>query len=177
MSQFTTNTSCAILYLYVNSENTELVQQYNEYVNKHNHSVQNDPFPNAGFDLFFPKETTFESTYKCLCQFVNFEIKGEMQIYDESKKAWKPSAYYIYPRSSISKTPLTLANNAGIIDSGYRGHLIGAFRSLNDYTVTQYSRLTQICSNDLRPIVVVLVDEGFLNTTNRGEGGFGSTGV
>ena len=31
--------------------------------------------------------------------------------------------FYVYPRSSISKTPLRMANSVGIIDSGYRGNL------------------------------------------------------
>ena len=30
-------------------------------------------------------------------------------------------AYYLFPRSSISKTPLRLANSIGLIDGGYRG--------------------------------------------------------
>ena len=34
-------------------------------------------------------------------------------------------AYYLFPRSSISKTPLRLANSIGLIDGGYRGELIG----------------------------------------------------
>ena len=32
--------------------------------------------------------------------------------------------YYLYPRSSISKTPLRLANSVGIIDAGYRGNIM-----------------------------------------------------
>ena len=41
-------------------------------------------------------------------------------------------AYQIYPRSSLSKYPIMLANHVGIIDSGYRGNLIVAFRSFQD---------------------------------------------
>ena len=48
-------------------------------------------------------------------------------IYDEKKNNWEPTGYYSYPRSSISKTPLLLANNVGIIDSGYRGNIKVAF--------------------------------------------------
>ena len=38
----------------------------------------------------------------------------------------KNIGYYLYPRSSISKTPLILANSVGIIDSGYRGNIKAA---------------------------------------------------
>ena len=95
-----------------------------------------------------------------------------------------PSAYYLYPRSSISKTPLRLANSVGIIDSGYRGNLGGFFDIQSGYQVgrhdiyEQYQRLVQICSNTLEPFKVILVDDiDKLGTTERGEGGFGSTGV
>ena len=72
-----------------------------------------------------------------------------------------------------------LANSVGIIDSGYRGQLIGAFRNIGSsepYTVEKYSRLLQICAPDLRPIYVELVTENFFDQTDRGSGGFGSTG-
>ena len=42
-----------------------------------------------------------------------------------------PTAFQIHPRSSMSKTPLMLSNHTGIIDCGYRGNIIGAFRCLN----------------------------------------------
>jgi dUTP pyrophosphatase len=72
-----------------------------------------------------------------------------------------------------------LANSVGIIDSGYRGELIGAFRSLSktDYTIDKYNRLLQITNAFLTPIIVRLVDESELSSTERGSGGFGSTGV
>ena len=90
-----------------------------------------------------------------------------------------PSAFYMYPRSSISKTPLLLANSVGIIDSGYRGSLIGAFRSTSafGYKVERHSRLLQITNPTLTPIVVKMVNENELSFTERGSGGFGSTGV
>jgi len=73
-----------------------------------------------------------------------------------------------------------LANSVGIIDSGYRGPIIGAFRNISckpePYVVEKYSRLLQICAPDLRPIMVELVGENFFETTERGDGGFGSTG-
>ena len=70
-----------------------------------------------------------------------------------------------------------LANHVGIIDSGYRGDLIGAFRCLdNEYNVESNTRLLQICHPSLCPVYVVIVPENELSNTERGSGGFGSTG-
>ena len=157
----------ALLRMYVIPE---LVEIYTQAIEKHNHSVKTDPYPNSGFDLFFPTDITF---YGLQSNFIQFGVKCEM--IDDVK-----SGYYIYPRSSISKTPLMLANGTGIIDSSYRGTIIGAFRNIDlnhPYVVKQYERLIQICHPSLQPFLVELVgSEDDLTTTTRGEGGFGSTG-
>jgi len=71
-----------------------------------------------------------------------------------------------------------LANQTGIIDSGYRGYIIGAFRMLStgSWTANRHERLLQICTPNLEPFLVQIVDADFLTDTNRGSGGFGSTG-
>lgn len=88
-----------------------------------------------------------------------------------------PLPYYVFPRSSISKTPLRLANSVGIIDSGYRGELMAKVDNISkeDYVVEQYQRLFQMCNGNLLPFSSMkLVKE--LDDTERGSGGFGSTG-
>ena len=86
----------------------------------------------------------------------------------------------MYPRSSISKSPLRLANNVGIIDAGYRGHLIGMFDlpSGNTEHIKKFDRYLQICAPGLVPIIVEVVNqkEDLGEETERGDGGFGSTG-
>jgi len=173
----------ATLYLYVKSENSELVELYKKHVKKHNENIMSDEYPNSGFDLFIPSDTVFEKEFESV--FVDLEVKCEM-TYREKHNSNETAAYYVYPRSSISKTPLMLANHTGIIDSGYRGFLIAALRylklhnednyAISKYTVEKYTRLLQICHPSLCPIVVKLVDENELSTTRRGEGRFGSTG-
>ena len=109
---------------------------------------------------------------------IKFKIKCQM------KKTDSPGffPYYLYPRSSISKTPLMMANSVGIIDSDYRGEIMAKVRNIplvpseNDkYLIKEGTRLFQICSPDLSPIKVKIVKE--LTETSRGEGGFGSTGT
>lgn len=167
----------ALLYLTVSNNDETLVNKYRELVEKHNKQIRTDPYPNAGVDLFFPEDTTISTID---ASFVSMNIKCEMHIYDKESKNWKPTSYYLYPRSSMSKTPLMLANQTGIIDSGYRGNIIGAFRNISGgpltFVVEKHMRLLQICAPDLRPIIVEIVDENFFKRTSRNDGGFGSTG-
>ena len=86
-------------------------------------------------------------------------------------------AYFLMPRSSISKTPLRLANSVGLIDAGYRGNIMAFVDNIKseDYLVEKDTRLFQICSGDLSPVTFELVND--LSDTSRGQGGFGSTNV
>lgn len=87
-----------------------------------------------------------------------------------------PVSYYLYPRSSIYKTPVRLANSVGIIDAGYRGELKAPCDILEKWTIEKGTKLFQICAPDLGPITkITLTDE--LDETSRGSGGFGSTGA
>jgi len=144
----------AKLYISINDNDQNLHQMYTKSIENHNNAVLNNTYPNAGFDMFFPEECVFDSSNS---KFVSMGIKCGMSIFDTSINQWKPTGYYSYPRSSISKTPLMLANSVGIIDSGYRGPIIGAFRNISydkePYVVEQNARLLQICAPDLRPII------------------------
>ena len=85
-------------------------------------------------------------------------------------------SYFLMPRSSISKTPLRLANAVGLIDAGYRGEIMAAVDNIKeeDYTVEPNQRLFQLVAMNGSPISFEIVDE--LSETSRGKGGFGSTG-
>lgn len=153
---------------------------YKTHVENHNKKIIEDPYPNAGFDLLVLEKTGFETYYKTV--FIDHGIKSEMVYYDPVIHKFEPTAFTMTPRSSISKTPLMMANHVGIIDAGYRGNLLGALRYLPGYTenvyiVEAYTRLFQVCHPSLCPIYVVIVSESELSTTSRGSGGFGSTGV
>lgn len=161
-----------VLNLFVSQDVSGLIDRYKEHIIVHNNHVDNDPFPNSGFDLFVPQE--FWTTPDKISFMVNHQVKCEMV---ENGKA---CGFYSYPRSSICKTPLMLANHVGIIDAGYRGFLFGAFRNLSNksYKTEENTRLLQICHPSLKPFKVRLIeDETNLSTTSRGSGGFGSTGV
>tara|TARA_Y100000816_G_scaffold207340_1_gene153225 strand:+ start:6630 stop:7139 length:510 start_codon:yes stop_codon:yes gene_type:complete len=156
--------------------NPELYELYKNKVEAHNNMVKVSSTPDSGFDLFIPNDETFNNykhasgIWKPL--FVDLNVKACMI------KNNKCVGFQIYPRSSISKTPLMLANQVGIIDSGYRGSLMAAFRSFQEeYKIEKHSRLVQICHPSLKPFLVKIVNEDDLSITERGEGGFGSTGI
>jgi dUTP pyrophosphatase len=81
----------------------------------------------------------------------------------------------LFPRSSITKTAFTLGNCVGVIDSDYRGELLFRFREvkeLNFYEVGD--KIGQLMIVPYPKIELEEVEN--LTETERGEGGFGSTG-
>ena len=83
----------------------------------------------------------------------------------------------VFPRSSIRKTDLSLTNCVGVIDSGYRGELQATFRKERGVASRKYEvgeRIAQIMIIPHPDIQFEETDE--LSNTERGDGGFGSTG-
>ena len=163
-----------------NQTNHELYSKYYEAIYNHNSNINNNPIHiDAGFDLFAPcpLQTTTESVNK-----LDYKIKCSAQIIETDSNNGIRSyntGYYMHPRSSIYKTPLRLANSTGIVDSGYRGNLIGIFDcNRQNYVIENHDRLIQICAPGLIPIYVELVDSvnNLGAETFRGERGFGSSG-
>lgn len=194
------HTKVMYLSLFVDSDDPQLKQLYVESATNHNKKIMNDPyFYDAGFDLFVPSlqlslsKTTTKMDFAVKCCAKIYDIQQEPPIHtiiphditlDPSRQLQYVhfTPFYTYARSSISKTPLRLANNQGIIDAGYRGSIIGMFDNIahfNTYEVEPYTRLLQICAPSLMPIYVDIVEtfEDLGPSTTRGSGGFGSTGI
>lgn len=192
-----------IMYLsiFVDSNDIELKKIYVEAAEKHNQKILNEPhFYDAGFDLFLPKNSKDDSIWGDGTRFfstkwnnvsinkVDFQVKCCAKIHETLTPMSHFTPFYTYARSSLSKTPLRLANNQGIIDAGYRGNLIGMFDCIYntdnnedrdfDWYMEKYSRILQICAPGLVPIYVNIIDkiEELGPSTSRGVGGFGSTG-
>ena len=88
------------------------------------------------------------------------------------------SHFTLEPRSSIYKSGFMMANSRGIIDKSYRGQLMAPVISVGaaQKSIEAGTRLFQVLAPDLGYIYkVVYVDS--LPDTERGEGGFGSTGT
>lgn len=135
---------------------------------------------NAGYDLY-------------VCDVDNTETKGVKMLslgvkprmlhytksyeYSEEIEHIEESHFWLCPRSSIYKKGVMMANSVGIIDSSYRGELKAPVTCVGDCesTLNIGDRLFQIVAPGMGWIKEVrIVDK--LNTTERGEGGFGSTG-
>ena len=188
LSQLWPGQNYAHLKIQVDSTDIDLLDTYKAHIEAHNTKIKNAQFPDSGFDVFVPQDTVLNRPFET--QMVDLKIRGEMTLYQSSNSVVIPSAYYVYPRSSMSKTPIMLANHTGIIDSGYRGNLMAAVRwipalplktdpgELPNYPIAKNTRLFQICHPSLCPIFVELVEDGSVfSATERGGGGFGSTGV
>ena len=83
----------------------------------------------------------------------------------------------LFPRSSVSKTCLSLANSVGVVDSGYRGEIMLKYRNTgeaNSFYKTG-DRVGQLIVMPYPQIELIEVEE--LSTTERGDGGFGSSGL
>lgn len=83
----------------------------------------------------------------------------------------------IFPRSSVKKTDLVLSNSVGVIDSGYRGEIMAVFKKLSGSVSKKYyigDRAVQLIILPYPKIEFEEVEK--LSETERGSGGFGSTG-
>ena len=132
-----------------------------EFYRSHGHFHEGD----AGLDLYVLEDIHFEAGE-------TRAIKLGISCEPEDGKA-----YYLLPRSSISKTPLRMANSIGLIDGGYRGEIMAVCDNIKTkgYTVEKGQRLFQLVATDSSAIEYELVET--LEMTSRGFGGFGSTGI
>jgi len=165
--------------LYISTQNEELHNKYIDVATKHNTKLSQNDYPDSGFDLYVPTDVTFDKHYDT--KFIDMLITTKMVYQTGDTSMSVPTGFYIHPRSSMSKTELMLANHTGVIDSGYRGNLIGAFRWLPvnnnpSYTVAKDTRLVQVCHPTLCPVFVMVVKD-IPEDTVRGSNGFGSTGI
>jgi dUTP pyrophosphatase len=179
-----------VLKLFVPYNNASLRVFYINRVQDHN-AGRFDTFPDSGFDLGLPSD--FNITKVCSNK-IPLGVQCAMYMYvrretsscasagtDLNTTIEVPQAYYLYPRSSIIKTPLRLSNSVGIIDSGYRGEITAVVdkvdNQVDSFQIRAMDRYFQLCHPSLMPFKVIIVDTiEELGLTARGDGGFGSTG-
>ena len=145
----------------INPENEQVKEMYK------NHSTYHEG--DSGLDLFIIQDEVIKAGETKL---VDLGIK--CQLVDIYKRYF---SYNMYARSSIYKTPLRLANGVGLCDAGYLNNLKACLHntSNSDYVIKKGERYVQLARSDLGEITFELV-ERFNRETQRGTGGFGSTG-
>ncbi len=118
----------------------------------------------AGMDLTITnikENTTFSISY-------GFGISMEI-----------PKGYVglVFPRSSVRNQDLILSNCVGVIDSGYRGELQATFKKTQGLDSISYNVGERGAQIVILPYPQIrMVESNELSNTERGEGGFGSTG-
>lgn len=122
----------------------------------------------AGFDLRarLDRPLVVQSLQRCL---IPTGVRLEMPPFIEAQ---------IRPRSGLAiKHGITVLNSPGTIDADYRGEVgVILFNSSNTpFTIQPGDRIAQMVFSYLPPVCLVPVEE--LSATERGEGGYGSTGV
>jgi dUTP pyrophosphatase len=119
----------------------------------------------AGMDLTITREienTSFSVSY-------GFGVAMEI-----------PKGYVglVFPRSSVRNQDLLLSNCVGVIDSGYRGEIQATFKKTNGLDSLKYNVGDRGAQIMILPYPQVKMNEVTeLSNTERGDGGFGSTGV
>ena len=181
------------LYIYVHDfpEMETIKQTYETNALKHNSVVEKylkcfaDADANtddnvycydSGFDLLCPENIIWTEDIPIFM--LDHKISCAMTYNN------KPVGYYMYMRSSTPiRTPLRLANNVGIIDSGYRGTIMAPFDILYSadsiFEFVKTNRYVQLTPPNIGcPMKVFIVDDLSMlgKKNNRNENGFGSSG-
>lgn len=95
-----------------------------------------------------------------------------------------PEGYvgFIFPRSSIYKKYLSLTNSVGVIDSGYRGEIKFKFHPNNQNSFSQETQTDYNVGDRIGQLIIMpypeieFVEHDNLSDSDRGSGGFGSSG-
>jgi hypothetical protein len=141
---------------------------------------------NAGVDLFCSEDVVIGQdtgvtmldlgTRAKMYQVCHYE-QGDGELME----VWIPQHFWLAPRSSIWKSGVTMANSMGVIDSSYRGILMGAvlpYIKEVPIKIGAGSRLFQILAPNMGHIKeVYLKSEASIDSSSRGSGGFGSSGI
>lgn len=102
---------------------------------------------------------------------------GEQKLVDTGIAIKIPEGYggFIFNRSSQGKKGITIPHSVGVIDSDYRGNLKVLLKNIGEdpYKISVGDRIAQLV---VMPVLLVEFKD-IWNDTDRGTGGFGSTGT
>ena len=133
---------------------------------------------NAGLDVYASSDVTVQREVG----FIPFGITARLLRVEPMPNGGSndvlktDSHFFLLPRSSLYKSGLLMANSAGVIDKSYRGELKAPVWSMTgDSAVRVGERWFQIVAPDMGWIRHVRTVDS-LPETNRGSGGFGSSG-
>ena len=132
-------------------------------------------------DAKIPKAAKSGDVAFDLYSVIDYEIKpGERYAVPTGIAVEIPVGYegQVRPRSGLAlKEGITVLNTPGTIDSGYRGEVKTIMINQGDtvFKIIKGMRISQLAIRPVPEVEFIEVDE--LSDTDRGEGGFGSTGT
>lgn len=112
------------------------------------------------------------------CTSVQYSERDQVYVYGTGLAVEIPDGHVglLFPRSSVYKTGEVLSNCVGVIDAGYRGEVFAKFYQANDRH-NPYSVGDRFCQLIVMPIPEVETEWAEeLSESERGEGGYGSSG-
>jgi dUTP pyrophosphatase len=133
---------------------------------------------NAGYDLYSSDDVHVEQTPKFISFGITARLLKVQPMPGGTSNDWlkTDSHFWLMPRSSIYKSGLMMANSTGVIDKSYRGELKAPVWSMTaNSNVVRGDRLFQIVAPDMGWIRNIRIVDS-MSSTERGAGGFGSTG-
>lgn len=149
----------------IKCKNEDIKQMYK------NHSIFHKG--DSGLDLYIPQDTIIEpGEMKLVGLGISCQLQSSKWYCPWAKKY---SSYMMFPRSSISKTPLRVANSIGLCDAGYVGELKVPLYNTSDkaFHLNKGDRYVQLVAPNLEEVSFMIVESH--RNTSRGSGGFGST--
>lgn len=108
-----------------------------------------------------------------------YDIEGKYFEYDLGLSFEIEPGYVglIFPRSSVTNKDLTLGNAVGVLDSSYRGKVTARFKPLEKIGLRKYKAGDKVAQLVIIPLPEVELEEvSELSNTERGSGGYGSSG-
>ena len=139
--------------------------------------------PKIGTELPLPRFATDGAAAMDLCACIDSPVvipAGARTVIPSGIAIALPSPDYVallFSRSGMGiKSGISLSNSVGVIDSDYRGEIgVGLHNTSDaDYTVNPGDRIAQLMITPVVRPAIEWVEE--LPTSDRGAGGFGSTG-
>ena len=121
-----------------------------------------------------PTDAGFDLT----CTSVDEDLVKNIVTYGTGIAVEIPRGYVglVFPRSSVYKVQLQLSNSVGVIDSGYRGEITFKFRIVHPH-IRRYGLGERIGQLVILPYPEIEFEEAdSLEDSDRGTGGYGSTG-